>query len=291
MEAARHYLGRGLRPAIVSRGYRRGGGTGPLLVSDGRTVLVDAREAGDEPFMMASCLEGVAVAVGARRVEAARLVLRRCGADVILLDDGFQHRALARDCDIVLWDAMRPADVARPLPLGLLREGFGGLRRASALLVTRSNLGSSQRVFLRRIKRFAPRLLIFHVGLRIDALSPLEGADESVAALRDSPVAALCGIGNPASFWRLLEVEGARLTARRAFPDHHRPSVAELEDFEREARGSGARRLLMTEKDLRNLPENWRPVDMSALVVRTRLDWGDDGGRFFAFLDEQVRRR
>ena len=322
MEVARLLTETGLRPAIVSRGYRRSRSAGVTIVSDGRAVLAEADAAGDEPLMMARRVPGVAVVVGSCRYEAALTARRECNADVIVLDDGFQHRALARDCDIVLWDTLRRPESLDLFPRGPMREGLRGLRRAHALVFTRCNLGRSARRILGRIKRYAPNLVVFHADLLIDALLPLEvcgagvsssetappedrsrlmaategtqsvrtGAVENALApecLRDRRVATFCGLGNPASFRRLLETAGAAVVADRVFPDHYRPSREELDRWFRDAQSEGAEMVLTTEKDRENLPDNWQP-GLPVRIVRVRIGWGSDADRFRSFLMRYV---
>ena len=287
METARALSAAGKRVAVVSRGYGRTDASRPVLVSDGERVLVGVEEAGDEPLMMARCLPGVVVVVGARRYEAALLARRETGADVIVLDDGFQHRALARDCDVVLWDTLRSPDAMALLPRGLMREGLGALRRAHALVFTRANYGHPVRRVLGRIKRIAPQLAVFRANLEPGDLRPLledpvPGA-ASPSALKGKRAAAFCGLGNPQSFWKTVESTGAELALRQAFPDHHRPDSAELAKFVRRARDASAECVLITEKDAENLPGNWRP-GLPVWTLSARVTLGEESRRFERFL-------
>ncbi|HEU4402317.1 MAG TPA: tetraacyldisaccharide 4'-kinase, partial [Candidatus Polarisedimenticolia bacterium] len=125
----------GYRVGVASRGYRRHGTRAPLLVADGRALLVDAAHAGDEPYLIARDNPGVAVAVGADRAAAARLLLAAHNPEVIVLDDGFQHRRLGRDLDLLLLDGPDPWGNGKMLPLGPLREPLSGLARAGAIVL------------------------------------------------------------------------------------------------------------------------------------------------------------
>jgi tetraacyldisaccharide 4'-kinase len=173
----------------------------------------------------------------------------------------------------------------RMLPRGPLRESLLALRRAQALVFTRCNLGHSTRRILGRIKRFAPQLVVFHTNLVAEALAPLRQDQEplTIKELRGQSIGAFCGLGNPDSFRKLLEETGARLVARRAFPDHHRPFREELDVWLEQARESGARWVFLTEKDRENLPPDWSPT-LPLYVLRARVDWGEDAERFRAFL-------
>src|SRR5574337_1360647 len=130
---------KGRRVAILSRGYKRRSRVRQLLVSDGSRILAGPLEAGDEPFLMAQRCPYALVAVGADRVALGQWVLEQHPIDCIVLDDGFQHRALHRDVDLALLDATDAAGLDALLPAGRLREPLTELGRASALVVTRAD--------------------------------------------------------------------------------------------------------------------------------------------------------
>jgi tetraacyldisaccharide 4'-kinase len=291
MAVARHFRDQGRKVAIVTRGYRRvpirdSRGSRVALVSDGERLLVPKEAAGDEPAMMARRLEGVAIVVGAQRLEAARLARREWGADLIVLDDGFQHRALERDCDLVLWDTLRPPEAAALLPRGFLREGWEALRRAHAIVFTRCNLGLPPRRFIAKIKRIAPHLLIFHSALEAGEIRSLSVPGRVIPpqTLASVRTGAFCGLGNPDSFWRQLEAMGVNPVWKHAFPDHYRPDEVELGALLAQARRVGAEHILITEKDAENLPESWQP-EMPVSIVPVVPSFGADTGRFYGFLE------
>jgi tetraacyldisaccharide 4'-kinase len=252
----------GRRVAIVSRGYKRESQKPVVLVSNGEKILADRREAGDEPVMLAKRLPSICVVVSPRRYEGALLAQRECKADVILLDDGFQHRALHRDLDLVLWDSTQPMESAAFLPRGFLREDVTALSRAHALIFTRSNLAPPPSdAALERIRSIAPQLEIFHAGLQLTEFIPIRNAGSAPSPIPPpGPCGAFCGIGNPGSFFQLLEQEGISLVFRHILPDHHAPTEAELDEIVGAAVKSGARFLLVTEKDTQNLPSDFNPT-------------------------------
>ena len=132
-------LAKGHRVAVLSRGYKRTSKASRLLVSDGSRMLVGPLEAGDEPFLIAQRCPQAIVAVGADRVALGQWVLERHPVDCLILDDGFQHRALHRDVDLVLLDATDAAGLDALLPAGRLREPLQGLDRAGAVMITRAD--------------------------------------------------------------------------------------------------------------------------------------------------------
>lgn len=303
MELARMLQHAQRHVAIVTRGYRRKGSSEIVVLNSPRhennrpnedDSRDDAAIAGDEAAMMATRLPGVPIVIGPNRRQGALLAERECAADAIILDDGFQHRWLARDCDIVLWDTMRKAETLRLLPRGPLREGLGALSRAHALIFTRANLGYPTRRIIGSIKRRAPHLVIFHTGLEVESLEALIPDCEtspqdlsshmlSPSSLADLPVAAFCGIGNPDSFWQPIRASGANLVHAHAFADHYRPSAQELDAFEDKSRHQGAQVILLTGKDRQNLPREWHPT-LPAYILHTRISWGEDEERFRQFV-------
>jgi len=259
--------------AVVSRGYR-GTGKGPLVVSDGSDVCVSPVESGDEPHIIARELPGVPVVVGKNRYEAARLACERFHPWVVVLDDAFQHRKLARNVDIVTIDCDNPYGNEHLLPRGVLRESPYSLRRAGAVVVTRCRGDVDRKRLERMIRYYDRRVRIFWSGHFPVGLRRPGGTERSAPeTLKGRKVAALSNIAVPGSFHRMLEDCGADLVHRRVFPDHHRYSGGELEAVEREAREAGADLLVMTAKDERNLPGGYDVGTMDKLVldIETRL--------------------
>ena len=166
---AGHLQKAGLRVAILLRGYKREARAGITVVSDGRQVYASAKESGDEAYMMAHCLSGVPIIVGRERYLAGQIALERFNVDVLLLDDGFQHRQLRRDVDILTVPVTHPfGDPPRLLPAGTLREPPAALRRADIILLTHADAPESTVCAKAAVKRFAPEALV------LESVSPAE---------------------------------------------------------------------------------------------------------------------
>ncbi|MFO7959123.1 MAG: tetraacyldisaccharide 4'-kinase [Candidatus Brocadiia bacterium] len=252
------------RPAILSRGYGR---RGELGIDDENTLL--SREAEDVPIV-----------VNPDRVKGAESAVREHGADVLIMDDGFQHRRLARGLDIVLIDAVWPFGGDHMLPRGLLREPLRELQRANVLLITRAGLVGEQRLeeIKERLGELAPEAAIACCvtepsGLR--ALRP-DGNTEPPRRLRRGRWAAFCGIGNPEGFRLTLEDAGCRLALFRVFADHEPYTLRQLEEVLSAAQDAGCDGVVTTEKDAvkveRLLPEPSPPL--YALQVELELTEG-----------------
>jgi tetraacyldisaccharide 4'-kinase len=252
----------GAKPCILLRGYG-GSATHPAVVSDGRQVLLDWRQAGDEAVLLARRLPGVPVVVGGDRVQAGAAALARFRPDVLLLDDGFQHRRLHRDVDLVLLDAADPWGGARLLPAGRLREPVAGLRRAHAVIVTRADEAKDREALRRRLERAGITRLAWARHRPTTLVEPGGGGERPAEALRGRAAYAMSGIGRPDSFRRSLEALGARVVGGEAFPDHHPYDEDDRAAVSAAAGASGAEWIVTTEKDLVRLGparELGRPV-------------------------------
>jgi tetraacyldisaccharide 4'-kinase len=240
---ARLLLDQGERPAILSRGYGRAKASGGVtVVSDGSVVAASFDMAGDEPLMLAQTLTGIPVLVGADRYASGRFAEERFGTTVHVLDDGFQHLALARDVDLLIVSEEDLAD--RPLPWGRLREPLGAAAAADAVLAT-----ASYPAAVERVARAIDVPMAFGLTRAIGAPRRLVNPRESVVVPPESRVFALAGIARPERFFSDIESAGWRLVGSRAFRDHHRFSPADIGRIAREARASAAAIVLTTEKD------------------------------------------
>lgn len=229
----------------------------------------------------------------ADRVAGARIAVEELDTQLLILDDGFQHRRLARDLDLVLIDALEPWGYGHLLPRGLLREPCSSLRRADCVILTRADQVSEQA--LASIKRVIKSLRgddhCVEVAFAPLSLVNASGQTASLESLRDQAIRAFCGIGNPEGFRRTLLQLGVKLDEHplRVFPDHHRyarDDIASLLDWTKE---SGAAAVVTTLKDHVKIPINslgqtplWS-IDIGVKVL--------SGGEHLTERLEQVRER
>ncbi len=236
----------GKRVAVLSRGYRGAASASVNVVSDGSNILLNPQEAGDEPFFLAERLPGIPVLTGKDRGVAGEYAQRNLAAEVVVLDDGFQHIRLRRDVDIILLDRERPFGNGHLLPRGPLREPPHSIRRAHIALATQPH-GSdkeSQEGFEKGIHRYNSTIPIFYAHYTPLSLTRLSGEEQtSCEYLKGRPVIALAGIGRPDSFSDLLLTLGARVVETRFFPDHHSYQIEEVGGLNGEAI------IVTTEKD------------------------------------------
>ena len=247
MMIAETLRGNGHKPGILSRGYGGNSRNEINVVCDGKNILLSTEVAGDEAVMMAQRLKNVPVLVGSDRYQTGRYAIKHFGVDTLILDDGFQHLALKRDMNILLFDHQRPFGNGQLFPAGELREPKKEARRADFVCITRYS-GSSYPPGIN--EQLIKDLPLVKSTLRLDSLLNLnDGGIFDVKKLQDQPVAAFSGIANPSDFRRLLEQSGARVVYYHPFPDHHEYTLSDLKHIEDLGRKSGAKLILTTEKD------------------------------------------
>ncbi len=277
--------------AVVSRGY--GGNAGsPLVVSDGANILASSENAGDEPLVLARALDGVPVVVGRDRVAAAELAVARFKPAIIVLDDGFQHRKLARNINVITVDAVSPWGNEKLLPRGILRESPKALKRAHAVMVTRCSDDGKRDRLERMIRYYDRRIPIFYschmpVALRVPGADEMRGTD----TLDGKKTALLSNVANPASFHAMAESLGADVVAKIVMPDHHRYTKGDMDAVLTDVRKSGAEILLMTAKDERNLPEGFDVDSIECSVLDIRAELIDDNGKYLELISPSGVRR
>ncbi|MBM4153446.1 MAG: tetraacyldisaccharide 4'-kinase [Lentisphaerae bacterium] len=284
---ARELQRRGRKVAVLSRGYkktqptlgRRVSGllTGrrrtqePLVVSDGRRLLLDSATGGDEPFMLASNLPDVAVIVGRDRVKSGRYAIQKLGCDTLILDDGFQYLRLKHRLDIALVDRTNPFGHGRLLPRGLLREPARNIRRAGFIFITKSHGDGADdlKAMLRRLNPDAEISECRHCPRHLQDVFTRER--KPLEFLKGLDVAAISAIASPKGFEDSLVSLGARVLHHKRFADHHRYTQQELIEAINRGLARGAKALITTEKDAVRLPHIERR-DLPVYFLRVEIE-------------------
>jgi len=274
--AVRTLMDLGHRPAVLSRGYGRRS-NGVQIVADAASIRLDPEEGGDEPFLLARRLPGVPVVVGGNRYEAGRRARERFDVTAIVIDDGLQHRTLAKDLEILMARARAPWGNGRLLPGGPLREPLSALARAGLIVVTGVRDAGDVAEVAEAARRHAPRTPVLaarHVPTECWEAGSMK--DLPLEALRGRRLYAFAGIAAPDAFRRTLEEAGVEEAGFARFADHHWYSPEELRALDGKAAAGGATGLVTTEKDwvrLRRLPPVTRPIYV--VGVRLELLWGE----------------
>ncbi len=287
----------GYRVAIISRGYRGGAEKTGGVVDTRLPAFVAASRFGDEPTLMSHLLRACAipVLVGRDRLASGRRAWARFRPDVIIMDDGFQHRRLARDLDIVLLDGENPLGNGFMLPRGPLREPPSALARADILVFTRCPAAANGNLSTdagRRLAVTTPRLASRHrpvirEALAVRAPAAVPSRPPDLKGLKDLPVLAFAGIARNDTFRRTLVALGADIRGWYDFPDHHCYGPEDLERMGREWHQRGAQALVTTDKDRIRIHADW-VIHMPLLAVGVAIDFQSDRGALQRLVFEKL---
>ena len=260
---AKHLQAQGYRVGILLRGYHRQSRTAMTVVSDGNQICGSIEESGDEAIMIARTVPGCIVIVSKDRYAAGCAAIQMWGESpgILILDDGFQHRRLKRDLDIITVDSTKPFGTGTLLPAGTLREPRSALKRADIVLLTRTQ---RQDPTFQRTKRSAPKSSvlegivdeqkIYESRHRPTTLFELESKHLApLDRLRGQCVLAVCGIGAPGAFAETLRQHDAQQVTLLAFPDHHHYCSEDFRQIRTRADEIGADLIVTTEKDAQQM--------------------------------------
>lgn len=277
---------RGRRPAVLSYGYGGSLRGEPGVVSDGQRVLLSSEVAGDEPAMLASALPGIPVVVSKHRHLSGRVAVDDLGADVLVLDDGFQVWKLARDFDILLVNADSPLDNRRTLPAGRLREPVTAARRADCIIATGARSGDVRGAVESMMRREGVVAPVFTAAYRpVSVISLSDGSEHPVSMLLGRPLLAVSAIANPESFGMTLAQAGMTVVGLEPFIDHHRYTTDDADRLRRRVHESRAEFVITTEKDAVKLGG----LDFGAPVFALRIDLVlDDEPGFWGLLANRL---
>jgi tetraacyldisaccharide 4'-kinase len=259
--------------AVLSRGYARKKGTAVQLVADGQRVLAPLEEAGDEPLMMAKKIPGVWIWIGRARYRAGLAAWERARPSIYLLDDGFQHRQLHRDLNVVVTAAPRPFGNGLLIPAGPLRESPLALERADLVILTEIGEDREGREAQEAIQRIphAPRVL--RARYRPRGLWSVERETRfSPELLAGTQVALICGIGRPLGLRMVTEGLGARVAECLFFPDHYWYTHKDFDGFRHLA--GKVDWLVTTEKDAWKLREIGGGIE-NLLALEVELEFAE----------------
>jgi len=282
---AKMLAARGMKPAVVSRGYRGRADARFNVVSDGSSLMLGPEDAGDEPRLLAETLPGIPVLTGRKRKYPAAKALE-LGADILILDDGFQHLGLGRTIDLVLFHADSLAGNSRVFPGGDLREPVKALNRCDAFVITNTcdrnqdRAGRFKELLLARfpdhpvfLGSYTPQSVLLQEG---DA----QPRQQEIRCLNTVPLFAFAGIARPEGFFQTLVDLGLTIAGSASFSDHSTYSVEALADLMRKAEKAGAAACITTEKDMVKL-KRFQPA-LPLYVLQMAAGFGTDFKEFIA---------
>ncbi len=270
---ARELNAKGRKVAILSRGYKskresklrvfyrwlaHSKERPPRVVSNGKQVLIGPERAGDEPYMLAKNLPGVVVIVDKDRVKAGRYAIKKYGANLLILDDGFQYLPLRGHMNILLIDQTNPFGNLKLLPRGILREPINHIKRASYVLLTKSDIVDNPKIPA-LVHKFLPKVGIIKCCHKPKFLVEVnnESIKKGIDFIKNKKICAFSGIAMPDSFENFLTNYGANLIYKKRFIDHHKFTKVELDHVFSLAIYKGAECVITTEKDAVRIPKDY----------------------------------
>jgi tetraacyldisaccharide 4'-kinase len=285
---ARDIRDMGYRVVILNRGYRAKWRGEVGIVSDGKKLYMSAAEAGDEAFLLAKHLPNVPVLIGPNRSVTGRYAVEHFGAEVAILDDGYQHWQLIRDMDILLIDAVNVFGNGYMLPRGTLREPMSHLDRADVCLMTKVDQAAegSCKHIRDTVGQYNDHALVvesIHLPRCFIEISDwyqdIAGDGIDISYMKNKKVMAVSAIGNPASFEQTIGDIGAEIVESLRFPDHHDYTDEEMMDVFQQAQNQGAEAIVITEKDAVKIPDGImkakRPIPVFVISVEVTFEVGN----------------
>ncbi len=274
---AQRLLRLGYNPAILTRGYGRIEPGKIHILSPGDKASLPTRILGDEPALIRRYAPEAFLGVASNRYMAGALIAQQLERPVYVLDDGFQHRRLRRDLDIVVLDGSRSLRTDRVFPRGTLREPLSGLRRCDMVVINDTRDGAATGLILEEIRHCHPSAVLFHCRQSIRALVPFSAWTEGELSKRPVPSSAflVAAVGNPERFEQDIRTLGIEVRGTRFFRDHAWLTPNDWADCIGQARRKGADAIILTEKDAIKLTA---PLDFPMLVAVQSTDITDAAG-------------
>ncbi len=276
---------------VFSVGNITAGGTGktPLVIwlcnkitqNYGCAILTrgyKAQNYGDEPAILADSCPDAKVIVNPDRVAAAAEAVNRFGAKVLIMDDGFQHRRLGRDLDIITIDSTSPFGYDKMLPAGLLREPIAALKRAGAAVITRCDQTEEAELsqIEKKLQSINPDMIIARAIHAPVCAKSIDSRQIRLEELRGKKVFAFCGIGNPEAFLNTIKRLGAELVGSKTYNDHHNYTANDIAQISQQAERLKTDLILTTEKDRTKIILNSQQMPLAYLAVELKFIAGED---------------
>ncbi|MGA2916876.1 MAG: tetraacyldisaccharide 4'-kinase [Sedimentisphaerales bacterium] len=229
-----YFAGKNIKTAVLTRGYR-----------------LKSSDLADEPVILAKNCPNTEIIIDPDRTEGAKKAIIEFNAKLLIMDDGFQHRKLARDVDIVAVDATKPFGLGKLLPAGFLREPLGSLKRADAVVITRINQTQPEKIdkIKETIFKIKPNMVFATAVHKPICAKLIKDRQLSIDELKGKKLYAFCGIGNPDAFFQTLSELALNIVGKRVYNDHHRFLQSDIVEICSDSRGKKAELIITTQKD------------------------------------------
>ncbi|MBN2365210.1 MAG: tetraacyldisaccharide 4'-kinase [Calditrichaeota bacterium] len=245
----RNMENRGYHPAILTRGYGRKE-KGQVVIYNKNRANIVPEQVGDEPFLLSKNLPQTTIIVDSNRCRGAKFLRDNLSENLLILDDGFQHRKIDRNIDIVMVDVLRWSNCPLLFPITCNRDLPGSLKRADVILLTRTDIEPLQTDKVKEHLMRVYRKPVLQVEIALHHLiSSGKSRRISLGSLQSEKIFAFCGLGHPAQFFNLLEKSGLSVNRKWEFPDHHNYKVSEIRKIVAEAESKGVKYIVTSQKD------------------------------------------
>jgi tetraacyldisaccharide 4'-kinase len=271
-----YFTKKNITTAILTRGYK----------------LKDSDFA-DEPVMLAKCCPKAEIVISADRTAGARKAIAERNAKLLIMDDGFQHRRLVRDVDIVAVDATEPFGYGRLLPAGLLREPIGSLKRADAVVITRINQTQPQKMeeIKKKISDINPKVVFASAIHKPIYAGLIKDKQLSLDKLAEKRLYAFCGIGNPEAFFQTLSELALNIVGKRVYNDHHRYAESDIVEICHDAKLKQAEMIITTQKDwIKTVLLCGEKVDIPVAWLAVELEFVEGRQEIITLIESAVKK-
>jgi tetraacyldisaccharide 4'-kinase len=286
---AKIFINMGLKPGIVSRGYRGTKSKDGAIVTDGKVIHLAPEECGDEPYLMAKALRRVPVAVCANRTKAIKYLLAGSRIDIVLMDDGFQNNSIYKEMNIVIIDATNPFGNGIILPAGDLREPVNSLRRSDVIIINKSDLIPEHKLsqLTAEINIKSKNKEIFYSAYGGKVLFRMNNLNKKlpVEKIKNKNILLVSAIGNPDAFYRTININEPASIKEITYPDHHYYSLSEIKKIVADSAKFDL--IITTEKDFIKMREFKLPDNIYYLSVSFVLN---DSGKFRKFFRSYFKK-
>lgn len=273
IEAAKYFLSSGYKVALLARGYTGKFENEVVLVSDGREILSNPEACGDEAYLIAKNVPKALVLCGKDRIRSGNAAIK-LGANVLILDDGFQYLKLNRNENILIIDSYNPFDNCHLLPCGMLREFPDSITRSTSIIISNSDYKEIKENDIRFINKFGSGKPIAKTYYKINELISLN--TKKILKISDAKglnVIACCGIGNPTSFLDLLSRNEIIIKTQLIYPDHHNFTYGDIEQIVKLAQKYNVENIITTEKDSVKIEELCQGTPLSFWFTKIEIVW------------------
>ncbi len=278
MLLANHFISQNKKVCILSRGYKGKVGLGTNVVSDGNNILLHPPLAADEPYMLATSLKKAIVITGKERIKSYEYANKHFSPDIFILDDGFQHKKMKRDINILLLDHNNPISTGLPFPFGYLREFPSAIKRADVIIFTRAT--SNQ--IPAKVKNHVKNKPCFFSKIKIKGIFD-ENNHDKTDEMGNLKIFAFSGIAKNNSFFHSLEQIGLNIAGTKSFKDHHFYSEKDEINLINLLNKSNADKFITTEKDFVKLSKQMKEKT-NYLKIDIELT---DKANFFKLIEDE----